>query len=246
MYLAAAGLAVSFLSLLLAGLAWRQSRIRIESSSRNWDDQIGTLRAGVAEARALGVDGRTRSASAEASANHSAAASEAAARAAEQSALSAERSANAASEATAAIQALAESGRRAWVHAVDFRLTLKTQQNENSSLEVSIANLGATPARELRVSSNFLICDETPEDLPLKPRVSNIALGPGVSFSLSHFLRVSQADLMGVTTGRKVLLACGKAQYRDVFDVERETRWCASYDYSVKAFVAADRHNLTT
>lgn len=246
MYLVAAGLAVSFLSLLLAALAWRQSRMRIEASRRGWDEQIGTLKTGVAEACDLAKDGRARSANAEAGANRSAAASEAAARAAEQSALSAQASANAATEATAALQALAESGRRAWVHAVDFRLTLKTQQAENSSLEVSIANLGATPARELKVSSNFLICDETPEDPPLKPRVSNIALGPGVSFSLSHFLRVSQADLMGVTTGRKMLLACGKAQYRDVFDVERETRWCASYDYSAKAFVAADRHNLTT
>jgi hypothetical protein len=177
--------------------------------------------------------------------SRSASAAESASRAAEQSVQAAERAALAASEMASTLRAAAESSKRAWVHAMDFRLTLKLQSAENSSLDVSIGNLGTTPARELKVATHFLICDETPDDLPLKPRVFNVALGPGVSFSLSHFLRISQADLAGITTGRKVLLSCGRAEYRDVFDVTRETRWCVVYDHTAKAFVAAGKHNQT-
>jgi hypothetical protein len=143
------------------------------------------------------------------------------------------------------MRAVGEAGKRAWVHATDFRLTLKTQPAENSSLDVFIANLGTTPARDLRVTTSFLICDDTPDEVPLKPRVLNVALGPGISFSVTHFLRISPADLVGVTTGRKALLCFGRAEYLDVFDVARETRWCMSYDSNSKAFVAAGKHNQT-
>ncbi len=198
-----------------------------------------------AETRSLVAEARGRAVSAEASASHSAAAVQSAIRSAELGAQSSEQSARAAAQTASALQAVAESGRRAWVHVVDYRLTLKTQPAENSSLEISVSNLGATPARDLRVSTDFLVSDGVPEDLTLKPRVSSVVLGPGVSFSLSHFLRVSPADLASITTGRKMILACGRAQYNDVFGVERETRWCARYDYFAKTFVPSDKHNLT-
>lgn len=159
---------------------------------------------------------------------------------------SSEQSALAAEAAAAAAKGIVELGKRAWVHATEFKLSLKTQSNENSTLEIWIANLGSTPAREVKLSSNFLICDEIPQDLPSKPRVNNVVLGPSVSFSLSHFLRVSPADLASISTGRKLMLTCGQAQYRDVWGLARETRWCAVYDYTAKAFVPTPANNSTT
>jgi hypothetical protein len=198
-----------------------------------------------AQTRSLVEEARDRAVSAETSASNSALAVLSAIRAAELGAQSSGQSALAAAQTANALQAVAESGRRAWVHAVDYRLTLKTQPAENSSLEISVSNLGATPARDLRVFTDFLVADGVPEDLTLKPRVSSVVLGPGVSFSLSHFLRVSPADLASITTGRKIILACGRAQYSDVFGVDRETHWCARYDYFAKTFVPSDKHNLT-
>jgi hypothetical protein len=180
-----------------------------------------------------------RSKSAETSAQLCVQAAAASARSAEQSALAAKASAEAARDT-------AELAKRAWVHATEFRLALKSQPGENSTLEVSIANLGSTPAREVRVASNFLICDEMPADLQLKSRVHNVVLGPGVSFSLAHFLRVSPADSLAIASGRKLMLTCGQAQYCDVFGMERETRWRAIYDSSAKAFLAAAEGNSAT
>jgi hypothetical protein len=238
-------LVIGLLALVAAGLLWRWFRIRLGAIERQWGNGCAELRTQAVQARVLAEEAHSRLAATEASATDSAAAARSAVRAAEFSARSAAQSAISAAETAGALRAVAESGRRAWVHAVDFKLTLKTQQPDNSSLDIAIANLGATPARELKVSTNFLICDETSEDPPLKLRVSNVALGPGVSFSLSHFLRVSQADLVSVSTGRRVLLCCGKAQYRDVFDIERETRWCTQYDFTAKTFMPASKHNLT-
>jgi hypothetical protein len=168
------------------------------------------------------------------------------AQAAVASARSAEQSAQAARASAEAARDTAELAKRAWVHATEFRLSLKSQPGENSALEVSVANLGSTPARELRVASSFLVCDEMPADVPLKARVHNVALGPGVSFSLAHFLRVSPAEYLAISSGRKLLVASGHAQYSDVFGVERETRWCAVYDSNVKAFLAAAEGNAAT
>ena len=168
------------------------------------------------------------------------------AQAAAASARSAEQSAQAARAAAEAARDTAESAKRAWVHATEFRLALKSQPAKNSALEVSIANLGSTPARELKVASNFLVCEEMPSDLQLKSRVHNVVLGPGVSFSLAHFLRVSPADTLAVASGRKLMLACGQAQYCDVFGVERETRWRVVYDSNAKAFLAAAQGNSAT
>jgi hypothetical protein len=168
------------------------------------------------------------------------------AEAAAASARSAEHSAQAALASAEAAKDTVELAKRAWVHATEFRLALKSQPGENSTLEVSIANLGSTPARELRVGSNFLICDEMPSDLQLKSRVHNVVLGPGISFSLAHFLRVSPADTLAIASGRKLMLACGQAQYCDVFGVERETRWRAVYDSNAKAFLAAADGNSAT
>lgn len=198
-----------------------------------------------AQTRSLVEEARDRAVSAETSASHSAAALQSAIRSVELGAQSSMQSALAAAQTASAVQAVAESGRRAWVHVVDYRLTLKTQPAENSSLEISVSNLGATPARDLRVSTDFLVSDGVPEDLTLKPRVSSVVLGAGVSFNLTHFLRISPADLASVSTGRKVILACGRAQYCDVFGVDRETHWCARYDYFAKTFVPSDKHNLT-
>lgn len=171
---------------------------------------------------------------------------EAAEKSAQLSAQAAVASAQAAQAAAEAARDTVELAKRAWVHATEFRLSLKSQPGENSALEVSIANLGSTPARELRVSSSFLVCDEMPADVPLKARVHNVALGPGVSFSLAHFLRVSPAEYLAIASGRKLLLACGHAQYSDVFGVERETRWRAVYDSNVKAFLSAGEGNSAT
>lgn len=171
---------------------------------------------------------------------------EAAEKSAQLSAQSAAASAQAAQAAAEAARDTVELAKRAWVHATEFRLSLKSQPGENSALEVSIANLGSTPARELRVASSFLVCDEIPADVPLKARVHNVALGPGVSFSLAHFLRVSPAEYLSIASGRKLLVACGQAQYSDVFGVERETRWRAVYDSNAKAFVAAPQGNSAT
>jgi hypothetical protein len=168
------------------------------------------------------------------------------AQAAAASAQSAGESAQAARASAEAARDTAELARRAWVHATEFRLALKSQPGENSALEVAIANLGSTPARELRVASNFLVCDEIPADALLKSRVHNVVLGPGVSFSLAHYLRVSPAETLAIASGRKLLLACGQAQYCDVFGVERETRWRAVYDTNAKAFVAAAEGNSAT
>ncbi|HLI82311.1 MAG TPA: hypothetical protein VKV17_00245 [Bryobacteraceae bacterium] len=147
----------------------------------------------------------------------------------------AEQSAAAARAAAEAAKDTAELAKRAWVHATEFKLALKSQPGENSALEVAIANLGSTPARELRVATNFLVCDEIPADVPLKSRVHNLVLGPGVSFSLAHYLRVSPAEALAIASGRKRMLACGQAQYCDLFGVERETRWRAVYDANAKA-----------
>jgi hypothetical protein len=171
---------------------------------------------------------------------------EAAEKSAQLSAQAAAASAQAAQAAAEAARDTAELAKRAWVHATEFRLSLKSQPGENSALEVSIANLGSTPARELRVASSFLVCDEIPEDVPLKSRVHNVALGPGVSFSLAHFLRVSPAEYLAIASGRKLMVTCGHAQYSDVFGVERETRWRAVYDSNVKAFLAAAEGNSAT
>jgi hypothetical protein len=76
--------------------------------------------------------------------------------------------------------------------------------------------------------------------------VHNVVLGPGVSFSLAHFLRVSPAENLAIVSGRKLMLACGEAQYCDVFGVERQTRWRAVYDSTAKAFLAAAEGNSTT
>src|SRR5579885_1054200 len=105
---------------------------------------------------------------------------EAAEKSAKLSSQAAAASAQAAQAAAEAARNSVELAKRAWVHATEFRLSLKSQPGENSALEVSIANLGSTPARELRVSSSFLVCDEIPADVPLKARVHNVALGPGV------------------------------------------------------------------
>jgi hypothetical protein len=171
---------------------------------------------------------------------------EAAEKSAKLSAQAAAASAQAAQAAAEAARVTAEVAKRAWVHPTEFRLSLKAQPGENSALEVSIANLGSTPARELSVASSFLVCDEMPDDLPLKARVHNVALGPGISFSLAHFLRVSPAEYLAITSGRKLLVACGHAQYSDVFGVERETRWRAVYDSNAKAFLAAGEGNSAT
>lgn len=149
-------------------------------------------------------------------------------------------------ESAGVSRTLAELGNRAWVHATEIRAVLKTKDNENSTLEVRIANLGSTPARQLRLLSSFHIADEVPDDLPLKPRVSNIVLGPGVSFSLSHFLRVSPADAAAIATGKRLLLASGQAEYVDVYGIQRETRWCAVYNFSDSTFSAAAKHNSVT
>jgi hypothetical protein len=171
---------------------------------------------------------------------------EAAEKSAQLSAQAAVASAQAAQAAAEAARDTAELAKRAWVHVTEFRLSLKSQPGENSALEVSVANLGSTPARELRVASSFLVCDEVPADVPLKSRVHNVALGPGVSFSLAHFLRVSPAEYLAIASGRKLLVTCGHAQYSDVFGVERETRWRAVYDSNVKAFLAAAEGNSAT
>jgi hypothetical protein len=171
---------------------------------------------------------------------------EAAEKSAKLSAEAAAASAQAARAAAEAARDTAELAKRAWVHATEFRLSLKSQPGENSALEVSIANLGSTPARELRVASSFLVCDQIPADVPLKARVHNVALGPGVSFSLAHFLRVSPAEYLAIASGRKLLVTCGHAQYSDVFGVERETRWRAVYDSNAKAFLAASEGNSAT
>ena len=162
------------------------------------------------------------------------------------SARSAEQSAQAAQASAEAAKATLELAKRAWVHATEFRLALKSQPGENSTLEVWIANLGSTPARELKVASNFLVCDEMPAEPQLKSRVHNVVLGPGVSFSLAHFLRVSPADSLAIASGRKHMLACGQAQYSDVFGMQRETRWRAVYDYNTKAFLSAPDGNSAT
>ena len=169
----------------------------------------------------------------------------ASAKAAEQAAASARQSAQASAETARSNWALTELGKRAWVHATEFRAALKTQGAENSTLEIRIANLGNTPARELKVSTNFHIEDEVPDELSLKPRANNIVLGPGVGFSISHFLRVSPADLAAISTGRRVLLACGQADYVDVLGVARQTRWCAVYNVNGNSFTPAAKHNLT-
>jgi hypothetical protein len=238
-------LASGVLGLVSAGLLWRRLLRQLGAAEHERKRNDERLSQELAQVRKMAEDAASRSVSADANAGACAAASKSAAQAAERSAQSSERSALAATETASALRATAESARRAWVHAVEFKLTLKTQAPDNSSLDVSIANLGATPARELKVSTNFLICDDTPDEPQLKPRVLNVALGPGVSFSLSHFLRVSQADYVAVSSGRKVLLSCGKAQYRDVFDLERETSWCAQYDATAKAFLPSAKHNLT-
>jgi hypothetical protein len=168
------------------------------------------------------------------------------AKAAASAAGSAVQSADAAKEAAQTNRSLGELRTRAWVHATEFRVTLKPQGNENSTLEVRIANLGSTPARELRVTTNFHLENDVPDELPLKPRVSNVVLGSGVNFSISHFLRVSPADLAAIGTGRRLLLACGQADYLDVFGVARQTRWCAIYNSSGNSFTPASKHNSTT
>jgi hypothetical protein len=236
--LATGAVGCGVVSLVLVGLLWRQVRLQVASLNQQWQGRCEKLRTEIARAEESAVSAAETS-------SRCAAAAQSAIHAAEQSAQAAERGALAASETSLAMRAVAESGKRAWVYPVDFRLTIKLQPGENSSMDVSIANLGTTPARELKVSTLFLLCDATPDDLPFKPRVFNVALGPGVSFSLSHFLRISQADLAGITTGRRVLISGGKAEYRDVFDVARETCWCATYDHNAKAFVAAGKHNKT-
>lgn len=232
--LAGGAAGVSLLALAAVGWQRRASRLRLAQSDQLWKTRFDELRAEIA---ALGSP---------AGAGPSSTPEESAESGARKSAEAAAASAQAAVAAAEAAKALAELGTRGWVHATDFKLSLKTQPNENSSLEVWIANLGSTPARELKLSSNFLLCDEAPENPPLKPRVNNLVLGPSVSFSLAHFLRVSPADLASIAAGRKLLLTCGQAQYRDVFGVTRETRWCAAYDYNAKGFVPTSANNSAT
>lgn len=237
--MAGAGAGLSLLALAAAGWQWRASRIRLAQCDRQWRARCEELHAEITRTRLPVEAANIMAESAEKSAQRAAESAAASARSSEQSALASEA-------AAAAAKGIVELGKRAWVHATEFKLSLKTQSNENSTLEIWIANLGSTPAREVKLSSNFLICDEIPQDLPFKPRVNNVVLGPSVSFSLSHFLRVSPADLASISTGRKLMLTCGQAQYRDVFGLARETRWCAVYDYTVKAFVPTPANNSTT
>jgi hypothetical protein len=237
--LAGSALALSLLALAAAVYQRRVSRTRLAESERQWKVRLDELAEELKRTRLPVEAANSRAEAAEKSAQHSA-------KAAAAGAQSSAQSAQAAMAAADAARGILELGKRAWVHATEFRVSLKTQPNENSTLEISIANLGATPARELKLASNFLVCDETPQAPPLKPRVNNVALGPGVSFSLAHFLRVSPAELTSIATGRKLLLACGRADYRDVFGVARATSWCATYDYNAKAFVPAPEHNSTT
>jgi hypothetical protein len=229
---AGTALGVSLVALLAAGWQWRSSRIRSAETDHNWKDRWKWLEKEITQSRLLTEAANQRAEAAERSAGASAKAAAASAHSAEASAVAA--------------RGIAELGKRAWVHATEFRLSLKTQTNENSTLDVWIANLGSTPARELKIASNFLVCDQAPPELTWKPRVNNVVLGPGVSFSLSHFLRVSPADLASIMTGRKLMVTYGQAQYYDVFGVPRETRWCATYDSNAKAFVATSGNNSVT
>lgn len=176
----------------------------------------------------------------------SAKASERMAAAAESAARAAARSAEASSQTALAFQAVVEAGKRAWIHASELKLTLKTSGEESSVLETWVTNLGTTPAMDVRISSNFLLSEAVPEELELTPRVTLAAMGPGVNLPIKLFQRIAPAQLAAVTTGRKVLLACGQVDYKDVFGQARQSRWCSVYDHATRFFYPADRHNRTT
>jgi len=165
------------------------------------------------------------------------------ARSSEVTAESARSSANSAGQAITGLNTMVELGTRAFVHATEFKIIFRPQTDETISLEVWVANVGKTAARELKIASNFLLLDEVPDELVFKPRVHNIVLGSGVSFSLSHFQRVTGQTAVAITQGKKLLVSCGVAEYRDIFNQMRETRWCAVYNHNSQSFVAYPRHN---
>jgi hypothetical protein len=235
--LSGAAMGLSLVALGTAG--WQWNRNRRGPPAVEWKVQADELNAEVAGLRLIVEGANTKAETASQTAQNSMQSAAASARSAAESARGAAASAEAA-------KSVAELGRRAWVHATEFKLSLRTQPNENSNLDVWIANLGSTPARELKLATNFFLCDEPPTELQLKQRVNNVVLGPGISFSLSHFLRVSPSEAAALSTGRKLLVTCGHAEYRDIFGVARETRWCAAYEANAKGFVPAGEHNAST
>ena len=88
----------------------------------------GRRAIGGSTTRSLVEEARDRAVSAETSASNSALAVLSAIRAAELGAQSSGQSALAAAQTADALQAVAESGRRAWVHAVDYRLPSRPNQ----------------------------------------------------------------------------------------------------------------------
>jgi multidrug efflux pump subunit AcrA (membrane-fusion protein) len=177
---------------------------------------------------------------------------------AENAADAAHRSAVAAEESARLIA----QGQRAWVtidavqaaHAPVYldrgqEITGHPEQIEFSA-HTTIKNSGQTTANELRWTQELGIGALGPDDHPQYPAWDHAnvvgSLGADAPTQLRNTIRVSPEQWEDVVRGRQTLYLWGRAEYRDVFRVVRETTWYLEYQRQTNEFSFADRFNSTT
>jgi hypothetical protein len=169
---------------------------------------------------------------------------------AQRSAKAAEESAKAAGDTAQSTKILVETAHRAWVLMTALRLEPELSGlAAQTKVSIRVANLGQTPATELRVDDFLEVhVGNVPASLiyPTGAPHSTYYLGPAQHVLMAQAIVLDPDAIAEINAGRSKLISAGHLKYRDFRGIERETVWCCIFDPLLKAFIAADVHNRCT
>ena len=178
-------------------------------------------------------------------------------RAAKASAEAARESVNEAHRSAELAKDALEIGNRAWVH------VSRISANESSAAEVSrnreimfrpdvvLKNYGTTPATTFMAEARLQLFAGFPTTEQIQFQVTDqnglSVVSPGNDFWVSTSIRLSLADWLLITSGKKKLVLFGRAQYEDIFGKPHKSTWLYWYE-SEKAggFIPGPFHNYVT
>jgi len=156
-----------------------------------------------------------------------------------------EKLAEAAQQSATATKYLAEAGQRAWVGVRKFAMHRQTQTIPTSAV-VTIENFGRTPARNLRITQDYLLADDPNNyrvEILFPDKASKGPLAPSVFFDHPVLIRLDTDQIKAVVNRSKYLVVYGKLIYVDIFEQQRATRWSFYYDVAVQDYALCSINN---
>ncbi len=120
---------------------------------------------------------------------------------------------------------------RAWVTVTAVQLTDALKVGEEATLTVNTKNSGKTPALDVHDYSTIVarptIAEAISGEIAGKPVSSAIFEAGGTGKLIESTSQpFKQGHIDAIQSGRTTLYAVGRICYRDIFDVQRETRYC--------------------